>query len=128
MNVEKLMIGDWIHFNVPGVQYCKINSAERLGYLLKNADLVSPIPITREILKKNGFWYDGTFSRLPLGDGAWLEYYHHEDRFRIWWNGVDEWKDGYLTLSDLIFQCEIMFVHELQHALRLCGINKEIEL
>ena len=84
------------------------------------------IPLTKEILEKNGFKID-MYSTLQLCDGKWLEYYHHESRLRMWWKGVDEWENHSIETS-LIFQCHVWNVHELQHALRMCGIKKEIKL
>ena len=87
---------------------------------------VEPIPITKEILEKNGFKID-MYSTLQLGDGKWLEYYHHESRLRMWWKGIDEW-ENHAEVTYLVFQCHVWYVHELQHALRLCKIDKEIKL
>ena len=38
---------------------------------------VKPIPLTTEILEKNG-WLNGPYSRLSLQDGKWLEFYWYE--------------------------------------------------
>ena len=69
---------------------------------------IEPIPLTAEILEKNGFVLDG----------------------ESWW-----YKDFRIVLSSskgvsLVCgrQIKFCYVHELQHALRLCGIDKEIIL
>ena len=81
------------------------------------------IPITPEILEKNG-WLNGPYSRLSLQDGKWLEFYWREHRLQEYWEGIDEWQ-SHIKQLELVFKTEcIFYVHELQHALRLCGLNE----
>lgn len=84
------------------------------------------IPLTTEILEKNGFHKDLMYFYLNIDDEKLLEFYTHEKRLRLWFDGVDEWVKA--TIKDLLFQCQCKYVHQLQHALRLCGIEKEIEI
>ena len=73
-----------------------------------------PIPITHEILKENGFKkkdvFDGWvhYESFPL-----IDFVLHED---------DE--GYYIDLMD----ARIKYIHQLQQAMRLCRINKEITL
>ena len=84
---------------------------------------ISPIPLTPEILEKNG-WLNDPYSRLSLQDGKWLEFYWHEHRLQKYWEGTDEWQNHTKQL-ELVFKAgSIFYVHELQHALRLCGLNE----
>ena len=79
-----------------------------------NIDELKPIPLTPEILEKNGFTKElenGSHYRFALIDG-------HIKISILYARGVFEW------LGPLDFK----YVHELQHALRLCGIKKEIAL
>ena len=75
--------------------------------------LLEPIPLTPEILKKNGFVY----SFLPF-EQSWQQFglslYHGGDGYRI------NCGENVAMIVD--------YVHQLQHALCLCGIEKEIEL
>ena len=76
-------------------------------------DEVEPIPLTAEILEKNGWKYN----ELPFIQG-WEQFglllYAGGESYRInCGNNV---------------AMKIDSVHELQHALRLCGIDKEIVL
>ena len=64
-----------------------------------------PIPLTPEILEKNGWWYDV--------EDMWL---HDEVDF-----GIERWK-GFQCYN--ISQIKLYSVHQLQHALRLCGLNE----
>ena len=79
---------------------------------------LEPVPLTPEILEKNGWIKDGHEDHF--GDS----YNYNNSEI---WGWIDE--DG----MDIGFQGEntcisVKYVHQLQHALRLCGINKEIEL
>ena len=65
----------------------------------------APIPITTEILEKNGWWYDV--------EDMWL---HDEVDFTI-----EKWNGRYQCYD--INQIKLYSVHQLQHALRLCGLN-----
>ena len=73
--------------------------------------LLQPIPLTPEILEENGF-------ERVNGE--------YQDVFYVY-DGIELLIDDVYTLFG---QCKmpIKYVHELQHALRLCGINKEIEI
>lgn len=86
---------------------------------------INPIPLTAEILEKNGFEYK------EADETCATEAFHHwhlvGSRFAIdddsWWCSV---KDGELHVKFGGFP--LKFVHQLQHALRLCGIDKKIEV
>ena len=65
-----------------------------------------PIPLTPEILEKNGW-------RLDTEDTWW----HDEVNFTI-----EKWNGRYQCYD--INQIKLYSVHQLQHALRLCGLNE----
>ena len=81
--------------------------------LTADIDKVLPIPLTPEILKKNGFT---------------LEHYSGDVMTSYWWTRNDFVIHN--SMNDAIgrnnFKYE--YVHQLQHALKLCGILKQIEL
>lgn len=126
-----LMIGDWVLCHGKPMQIMEIFSdvvnCEVWPY--DYADL-EPIPLTAEILEKNG-WKDisdhtlkgcETF-RLHLEQRS-FDYtltLKMRDYFRL-----DSYDDRVYTLCEVNFGFK--YVHELQHALRLCGIDKEIIL
>ena len=138
MELSDLMVGDWVMYN-PNVfiedeyeptkkEYpTQIQSGEDIGLAIEGC--YKPIPITPEILDKNGFSdYDNAGAwRLFLADdesyyfGFSSVYYNTKDNFM---NVVRENKKGAQN------QCKgnYKYVHELQHALKLCGIEKEIIL
>lgn len=96
----------------------------------EHPDWLEPIPLTPEILEKNGFVFDGTKDWLYKNEHVFFS-------IRVtppqpdneWWDegatGFEIWDND----SDIIIEGrKQIFVHELQHALRLCGIEKEVEL
>jgi hypothetical protein len=92
-----------------------------------------PVPITKEILESNGFkvregcttawdWHSGETSVHISGDhtcpiGQTLTIY-------VSGGTVGAAFSSHRVISDL----KIRGIHELQHALRLCNINKKIEI
>lgn len=77
-------------------------------------ELVEPIPITPEILKANGFLHNGKRWYTP-------------ELFTL-----ERWSDNWTIIIDCAcgdYVCEvytIKYIHQLQHALRLAGVEKEI--
>ena len=125
MKVTDLMIGDWVIFSDKPlkVQHIYNNGyddvvAETMEEFLdedgvkceeiKDVPLVncSPIPLTPEILEKNGWWYNV--------EDMW---FHDEVDFCI-----EKW-DGRFQCYE-INDIKLDSVHELQNVLRLCGLNE----
>lgn len=80
-------------------------------------DYLSPLPLTQEILKKNGFeYYHKNFASTDYDSPFKLEMVEWPDE-----NG----NGGLWLIRGLL---KIRFVHELQNAIRLCEIDKEIQL
>ena len=126
MKVKDLSIGDWVNvFNVPkqieGIRIFK-NGDEIVYYDGDNGNFiksVTPIPLTKEILQKNGFDGD-VYLWNNIGDEKTLEYYPFEHRLSLWY--------GEGKSQEILFKYHCFSVHELQHALKLWGIKKEIVL
>lgn len=79
-------------------------------------DKIFPVDLTPEILEKNGFRH-----------GCYVGGYYSPDcPFRVFTK--TRGTCGFTTLFDDEIHFSCVFVHELQHALRLCGIDKEITL
>lgn len=118
LSCKDLMIGDWVMINPISyyqVEQIRVEFGE-LRIYLKGTEVfateneIIPVPLTPEILKKNGFTYI-----IVLGEVApKLENFELDNH----WEG-----DGY-SWNDI----PLLYVHQLQHALRLCGIDKNIEL
>lgn len=148
MKASELMIGDWV-FNAHHGENIQITPYDFFthghfedgkyiptGVTPSNGCDLDPIPITPEILKKNGFKKDD--------DGVWPKYVFVADiekcpqtiiTFSFYGKSVSAetlfrcWtKPKCCDGENNIHICDLKYVHELQHALRLCGIKKEIKI
>ena len=137
MKAEELMIGDWVRFPsgidkvvdlpyIEGKGICASFAASATLFPIPVA-MIEPIPLTPEILEKNGF----VKREMWLAEWYALEYNEEwTDNIRVKFHDqfpwpVD-WGDACIVEQGRYFSCAIHFIHELQHALKLCGINKEI--
>ena len=140
MKANELMIGDWvgylptwknedgsierdggpnnpIPFKVEMVCWDCVILDDREGSSFDTDDIsLYPISLTREILENNGFTRFGT-SYILKGEHFGLDNPSNPNNY------LDNY---WLKIS--IKAVHIEYVHELQHALRLCGIEKTIEL
>lgn len=134
LKATDLMVGDWLMFNDKPCQVKGLHNDDtatfvgyRSAYYLIDAE---PIPLTPEILEKNGFEKVDNMYPFPTFRSDDKENYlcitvgfPEGDRTKRKFPFIEiDSKDIYVE------HIIINFVHELQHALRLCGINKEIEL
>ena len=120
------MVGDWVclkddtkyelPLKVDGVLTDDI-SLESEGFLGGAEGLIRPIPITPEILDKNGFVFDCCFWAIanPRYNNVRMVTYYSID---------DVVADAFLGHWAFDENYAIDYVHELQHALRLCGLNE----
>ena len=139
MKATDIQIGDWlrsryqdikgdevvIHFRVSQIRKLEVTGSvyvwsDENGNMGDTDNNVEPIPITPEILEQSGFRHDSIrygyhgpcdCFRIPLKSGFFIEGY----------------KDGYYQITDHCLM-RFQYVHELQNALRLCGIEKEITI
>ena len=117
MNTTELMIGDWVY---RPACYDRVKEIHTEGIIgndplrgLISISEVEPIPLIEEILKKNGWvWND-----LPF-EQCWTQY-------GLYLYSVG---NGYRINCGSNVSMIIDFVHQLQHALKLCGIDKTIEI
>ena len=116
MKANELVIGDYVQGFSPGtkLKVCRILNEYRVGirsydgiYWELPADDIQPIPLTPKILEKN-------FPNAESGV--------------IWWWDIDELYCEIDANNGIKVTGYFHNIHELQHALRLCGIEKEIEL
>lgn len=120
---EDLMIGDYVAMT----SYENNPEGETSFFQLKEgadidiADgLYEPISLTKEMFSKNGWTTDDGYAWLKLDEHLDLQFYFHEHRLHKIFEGVDEW-ENHSNVRDLTFQCNCSYVHQLQHALRMCG-------
>ena len=128
MKANELMIGDWVRApkNADGDfyaaqvgeimqggehYYCNIPGPD--GNDSIRCDDLSPVPLTSEILEKNG-WIEAVLRHWNIEEDFATE--KGEDGNAFWWR------------CGTALVCPLNFVHELQNALRVCGIEKEITI
>lgn len=123
MKVEELMVGDFVIDD--GVQ----TRIDEMDFAL-NSDKLSPVPLSEEIFLKSGFVKTGTdevryryskgtcdfFSSVEISP-QWGEWFVHAQKFSI--NNISYNRE---------FGGRILFLHELQHILKLIGIEKEVKI
>ena len=134
MKANELMIGDWLkHYNGTPMQVTKITTehfacAENGGVnCWEYNNKFEPIPLTIEILEKNGFEYNKQKVIIPSRsqEDTEIEYMYCKE-LRCSFDIIH----GYLMFNSNIDLCNIRmvvnYVHELQHIFRLGKIDKEI--
>lgn len=126
IKISDISVGDWVEWKVYDKSYDilvtqitdtlirGVHDGIEYGMLLKQ---ISPIPITPEILEANGFVKNGEYDEWNIG--IWETPYLlgvslGRPAVTIKWNGSS------------IFIDQAKNVHQLQHALRLAGVEKEI--
>ena len=125
MKVEELMVGDFVIDD--GVR----TRIDEMDFVL-NSDKLSPVPLQEEIFLKSGFVKTGTgedevsyryskgtddyYSRVKISPekDKWVV---HAEKGGI---GINYYKRE--------FHGRILFLHELQHILRVTGIEKEVKI
>lgn len=136
MKVTELMIGDWVkagHLDYNKVQeIARDNSMQWYISFACSATLFrayefEPVPLTPEILEKNGwiqckyetckslYEYKGLHLRhtmIKRSNGRWVA---NVDGI------VEKFPDEY---THSFLRINVFYVHELQHALRLCGLDE----
>ena len=125
MKANELMIGDWVDYR--GI-YNRVAPADFCHF--EWIDEIRPIPLTPEILEKNGFLANKHVYPYP-----YYEYVVEENKLKVGFafpqGNRTSYKEPWVYIdSERVFieHLPCVFVHELQNALRLCGIEKEIIL
>ena len=117
MKANELMRFDWVCLeddNTPRqVDWIRSGEVGLFWNQIVTPPYLKPIPLTVEILEKNGFVYDD----LPMSQ------YFEQYGLQLYYGG-----NGFRINCGINVSLIIDSVHEIQHALRLCGIEKEIEL
>lgn len=136
MKANELMIGDWVRFEhsdlchkVYGVQGKSAKVDKQYWY---KADKLHPVPLTAEILINNGFEHNET---TYWGERYSLVYQRNGVNYNEIFELVPSYGELHEELDYMWFPASsaipallIKNVHELQHAMRLCGIEKEVVL
>ena len=128
MNVKELMIGDW-------VRYKESKKPHQIKYYQELDGIITldfePLSLTSGILEKNGFKYVksqfGTYSE----DCVWcIENDNEQHRVELEYQDSDTFDYFILTMEkgDNVMFFYLSKVHQLQHAFKLFGVDKKIEL
>ena len=135
MNTTKdIQIGDWL-LDVNGLPKRVeeiYDDSVALGSVLNHMSTVKPIPITPEILEKNGF--DLTYETVArkVFDLVLPRKNNDCDYFCVMLNertGYGKFDYNPIDKSDRItFSSNSLCVHHLQHALSVFNIEKDIDL
>lgn len=139
MKSNELQIGDWVNVTSKFVSVCENGAATsntisnietraaKVNFLTNKEIftdastirefLLEPIPLTAEILEKNG-WNELSWKDVKYHTGLTTAYKRDDYTIQIGYNEL-------INMYD-IFNGFVSFktVHQLQHALRLCGLNE----
>lgn len=127
MKPTELMIGDWVlkdmnyseddpMYTRPDYQPYQIQDGEDIDLACEtncigDTSVYQPIPLTEELLTRN----------FPdPSEIVWFPLDEYNGFFNIYWEHPS-FGEGEVRLN-------IQYVHQLQHVLRLCGIEKKVEL
>ena len=153
MKENELMIGDWVKFPIGYEKIQEISYQQEIGgycvWFAASATLfpckiedIEPIPLTPEILERNGF-----ITEEREGDPTfpYLAFIIENDEYRVeitWYDSHDVYEPNtgeYLHGAPEVWNMDILgkcgnydcgknklYLHEFQHALKLCGIEKNI--
>ena len=115
LSCKDLMVGDWVRIKITQhntiVTNIDANSVYTEAAFPIRYDEIEPIPLTTEFLEKNGFvvesrrCHGNLLQYCVLVDGLWI-----------------------VISGENYFEGKLEYAHQLQHALKLCGIKKEIVL
>lgn len=128
MKATDLMVGDLVMVHPSGmlIKVAAVHNKKVAYHACPNKlewvrrDLLKPVPLTAEILEKNGFNQDKYGQFILNEDTGESEHYlcivPSYDEGKYWWT----------VNSEPI--AKINHLHELQHIFRLCKIDKEIKI
>lgn len=128
MKAKELMIGDWVrHANGTPMQVTMIDYTQDGGHFAcgiphcwEYNNKFEPIPLTPDILEKNGFFLyneENKAYRLELAEGTFI-------------NADFKVEEPFVCIVNTCYQATpyCVYVHHLQHAMRLCGIEMDFKV
>ena len=125
LKISDLSVGDWVMCNEDKYRVMGITMFHELD-LLKSSesfrtsiDNIEPIPITAEVLEKNGFEKSTSQFIVYHTDKVWISYDEPSETWSV---------TVYINDVTSNLHANILHIHHLQHALRLAGVDKEINL
>ncbi len=134
MKATGLMVGDYVSIvpsglsiKIAAIHNKKVAYHSRITHLeWVRLSLLSPIPLTPKILEKNGFIKASMINDTPPYDKDEEGNMHFSlnEKFWGWWQP----NNTFLIPANGLGWLEFKYVHELQHILKLIGIEQEIVL
>lgn len=127
IKISELSIGDWVRYRDREWIVCSLYQfTEEVGLWRKDSQLceyvadIEPIPLTPKILEKNGFRKNGNYNEWNLGE--W-------DDIPFIGISLDRQSMRIKNFStDIFISCKVVYVHQLQRALRLAQVMRKIEV
>ena len=120
LKISELSVGDWVLMNGEPAKALRLTMAGRTMFKGLSGQIygsvggdISPLPIVPEILEANG-WQRNE-------EDEYMEYYGDPTSGIAHTKGTFHYR---LETPEVSAVCH--FVHQLQHALRLAGVEKEI--
>lgn len=141
MKANELMLGDWVRIiddDTAAFFDARVGTLTRVENIFVvppgeemaqpfSIDCVEPIPITQEILEKNF-----TRTEVRVLSGTKTHYIEGDDFYAVALNEYTDsiWEMEYTNCEAHFPLCRVLVahVHEMQHALKMFGIDKEIVL
>lgn len=123
------MLGDWVLYHGEPKKIMEIaRIGQRGGWPYENNDL-DPIPLTEEVLEKNGF---EIVSARDDNAGTMEKYFYPRIGY-VYRFSNGEWEVDLIGYGRGFsgaakYRGVIKYVHELQHVFRILKLEKEIEL
>lgn len=120
-----LSVGDWVmvdgeYWKVSAINEDSVGLRVDSDYAVAEISECDGILLTPEILEKNGFKKNGEYNEWNIGE--WNE---------IPFIGVSLDRQSMRIIhlgTDIFVERRVVFVHQLQHIIRLAGVEEEIEL
>ena len=136
IEIDDLMKDDWVSVNGLSARVVELMQSSNLpmisvrisGNLFDfSEEEVSPIPLSEELLKKNGF--EPMIYTDPGNNDSYIyyEWIPTDEKYKqkcimLWPNNEGGYSYGD-NLSDIV----ITFLHELQHLMKICKVKVEIK-
>lgn len=127
MKANELTDGIYVYFNcfdgskiivkVTGFKDGVVYGVSEHGTHWCQISKIEPIPLTIEILEKNGFKECNGLYRLDIAEGVFV-------------NADFKSEEPFVSVHNTCYRATPIcrYLHQLQHALRLCGIETKIVL
>lgn len=133
LKISDLSVGDWVQdkegtpAKILGIEqwsgdyYLNVEvNGDDVGNVIAEGCL--PIPIAPEILEKNGA------KKTEFVKDSGYEFYRCDDLYASRVEGSKWWTIVVLNECREVVNCYVQHVHQLQRAMKLAGVKKEIEL